>query len=109
MPGPDADEGFVSWSATGQGVADRQVLQEFLGELDRRVVRVKGILRLADAPDRRTVVQGVAGRWELTDDGPWTDGGRAAAPGPDRAARRGARRGGRAGRARARPERDGWR
>jgi G3E family GTPase len=72
-PGPDADEGFVSWSATGQGAADRQVLAEFLGQLDRRVARVKGILRLADAPDRRTVVQGVAGRWELTDDGPWTE------------------------------------
>ena len=71
-PGPSADVGFVTWSATGPGVADRAVLQEFLGQLDRRVIRVKGLVRLADAPGRRTVVQGVAGRWELTDDGPWT-------------------------------------
>jgi G3E family GTPase len=70
-PGLGADEGYVTWSATGRGVADRAVLQEFLQQLDRRVIRVKGLLRLADAPGRRTVVHGVAGRWELTDDGPW--------------------------------------
>jgi G3E family GTPase len=70
-PGLGADEAYVTWSATGRGVADRAVLQEFLQQLDGRVIRVKGLLRLADAPGRRTVVHGVAGRWELTDDGPW--------------------------------------
>jgi G3E family GTPase len=71
-PGFEAGAGYVSWSATGRGVVDRAVLLAFLGRLDRRVVRGKGLVRLADAPGRRTVLQGVAGRWELTDGGPWT-------------------------------------
>jgi G3E family GTPase len=70
-----AGEDYVTWSATGRGTTDRRVLQEFLRQLDPAVVRVKGLVRLADAPGRRTVVQGVAGRWELADDGPWTAAG----------------------------------
>jgi G3E family GTPase len=69
---PAAGEDYVTWSATGRGTADRQVLEEYLRQLDPAVMRVKGLVRLADAPGRRTVVQWVAGRWELTDDGPWT-------------------------------------
>jgi G3E family GTPase len=71
-PGPEAAEGYVTWSATGRGVVDRAALLGFLERLDRRVIRGKGLLRLADAPGRRTVLQGVAGRWELSDGGPWT-------------------------------------
>jgi G3E family GTPase len=67
----DADDNYVTWSATGRGVVQRDVLEAFLRTLDRGIVRVKGIVRLAEAPSRRTVVQGVAGRWELTDGGPW--------------------------------------
>jgi G3E family GTPase len=70
--GPEAAGGYVTWSATGRGVVDRAVLLAFLGQLDRRVIRGKGLLRLADAPGRRTVLQGVAGRWVLTDGGPWS-------------------------------------
>nr|MDQ2876838.1 GTP-binding protein [Actinomycetota bacterium] len=70
-PGGDADDDYVTGSATGRGVVQREVLEAFLRTLDRGIVRVKGIVRLAEAPGRRTVVQGVAGRWELTDDGPW--------------------------------------
>jgi G3E family GTPase len=69
---PDADDDYVTWSATGTGVVDRAALEAFLRELDRGIVRVKGIVRLAEDPARRTVVQGVAGRWELTDGGPWS-------------------------------------
>jgi G3E family GTPase len=67
----DAVDDYVTWSATGRGVVQREVLEAFLRTLDRGIVRVKGIVRLAEAPSRRTVVQGVAGRWELTDGGPW--------------------------------------
>jgi G3E family GTPase len=69
---PDARDDYVTWSATGNGVVRRAALEAFLGELDRGIVRVKGIVRLAEDPARRTVVQGVAGRWELTDGGPWS-------------------------------------
>jgi G3E family GTPase len=69
----DAGDDYVTWSATGRGVVRREALEAFLRALDRGIVRVKGILRLAEAPGRRTVVQGVAGRWELTDDGPWAE------------------------------------
>jgi G3E family GTPase len=68
----DADDDYVTWSATGRGVVRCQVLEAFLRALDPGIVRVKGIVRLAEAPSRRTVVQGVDGRWELTDGGPWT-------------------------------------
>jgi G3E family GTPase len=75
VPGPgtagDADDDYVTWSATGRGVVGRQVLKAFLRSLDPGIVRVKGIVRVAEAPSRRTVVQGVDGRWELTDGGPW--------------------------------------
>ena len=72
-PGPpDAGDDYVTWSATGNGVVRRAALEAFLRELDRGIVRVKGIVRLAEDPGRRTVVQGVAGRWELTDGGPWS-------------------------------------
>ena len=69
----DAGDDYETWSATGRGVVRREALGKFLGTLDRGIVRVKGIVRLADAPSRRTVVQGVAGRWELADGGPWTE------------------------------------
>jgi G3E family GTPase len=74
-PAPEAGEGYVTWSATGSGVVGREAVEEFLEQLDPRVIRVKGLLRLADAPGRRTVVQGVAGRWELTDGGAWAGAG----------------------------------
>ena len=38
------------------------------------ILRGKGILRLADAPDRRTVVHQVGGRLEFSDGGPWATG-----------------------------------
>jgi G3E family GTPase len=73
-PVAEAAEGYVTWSATGRGTVSRAAVEEFLGQLDPAVIRVKGVLRLADAPGRRTVVQGVAGRWELTDGGAWAGG-----------------------------------
>jgi G3E family GTPase len=69
----DAGDDYVTWSATGRGVVRREALEAFLRTLDSGIVRVKGIVRLAEAPSRRTVVQGVAGRWELTDGGPWAE------------------------------------
>ncbi|HEY6481392.1 MAG TPA: GTP-binding protein [Streptosporangiaceae bacterium] len=71
-PGRDAGDDYVTGSATGRGVIPRADLEAFLRALDPGIARVKGIVRLAEAPARRTVVQGVAGRWELTDGGPWS-------------------------------------
>ena len=71
--GSDAGDDYVTWSATGHGVVRREVLEAFLRTLDRGIVRVKGVVRLAEAPGRRTVLQGVAGQWELTDGGPWAE------------------------------------
>jgi G3E family GTPase len=70
---PAADADYVSWSATGRDAVDRAALEAFLRQLAPGIVRVKGLVRVADAPARRTVVHAVAGRWELADDGPWAE------------------------------------
>lgn len=62
-----------TWSATGDRPVDTTALRRLLGSLPGPVVRAKGVLRTAEAPDRRTVVQLAAGRLELHDDGPWVD------------------------------------
>jgi G3E family GTPase len=67
----DAGDDYATGSATGHGVVPRTDLEAFLRSLDPRIARVKGIVRLAESPARRTVVQGVAGHWDLTDGGPW--------------------------------------
>jgi G3E family GTPase len=37
------------------------------------VLRAKGIVRFADAPDRRSIVHMVGRRIDVSDGGPWTD------------------------------------
>lgn len=72
--GPHAEH--HSWSGETDIAVDRQALEAALDALDpAEVVRVKGVVRLADSPDRRTLVQTVGRRRELTDDGAW--------PGPE--------------------------
>jgi len=62
-----------AWAGESAVPVDRGALEAALDALDAGVVRVKGVVRLAGAPDRRTVVQVVGRRRELTDDGPWPD------------------------------------
>nr|WP_275402707.1 GTP-binding protein [Streptomyces sp. SID10853] len=71
---PDA-HGTVhrSASVTGAGPVDRSALLAALRELPVSVVRLKGVVRCADSPRARTVVQYAGGRLEVTTDGDWRD------------------------------------
>lgn len=68
--GPHAEH--HAWSGESDVPVDRDALETALDALDAtEVVRVKGVVRLTDSPARRTLVQVVGRRRELTDDGPW--------------------------------------
>lgn len=63
---------------TATWVADEPLRRDdviaFVGLLPTGAVRAKGVLRLREAPDRRTVLQVVGRRFELVDAGPWQPG-----------------------------------
>jgi len=65
---------YVTVSLTLDQPVARGSLASFLEELPSGVVRAKGILRLDESPDRRTVVHRVATRSGITTDLPWPDG-----------------------------------
>ncbi|MDP1747936.1 MAG: GTP-binding protein [Reyranella sp.] len=69
---PSSDT-FASWSYTWPEPVDRDVLLAMLREAPGEVLRAKGIVRFADAPDRRSVVHLVGRRLEVGDEGPWGD------------------------------------
>ena len=52
----------------------RERLERLLDDLPDGVLRVKGILRLEESPDRRTVVHRVATRCGIITDADWPDG-----------------------------------
>ncbi|MFG2522321.1 CobW family GTP-binding protein [Streptomyces sp. NPDC048527] len=62
-----------SSSVTGAGPVDRDALLATLEQLPGSVVRLKGVVRCADTPQVRTVVQYAAGRLSVTTDGSWQD------------------------------------
>ncbi|MFO1085423.1 MAG: GTP-binding protein [Reyranellaceae bacterium] len=66
-------DGFASWSYEWPGMVEREGVLALLRDA-RGVLRAKGILRFADAPDRRTIMHGVGSRLEFSDGGPWCDG-----------------------------------
>lgn len=68
--GPD----YVTASVTFDHPIDRAALERFLDGLPAGVLRVKGIVQLADDPDRRTVVHRVASRRALSAEGAWRSG-----------------------------------
>ena len=68
---PGSHAAHHAWSGATYAPVDRAALEAALDALGPAVVRVKGVVRLADALDRRTVVQVVGRRRELTDDGSW--------------------------------------
>lgn len=68
------DHDYVSASMTLDRPLARDVLERYLDGLPEGVVRVKGIVRLEESPDQRTVVHRVASRRVLTTDGHWPDG-----------------------------------
>ena len=71
-----ADHGrdYVSVSLTLDQPVRRPALEHLLDELPAGVLRAKGILRLTESPDRRTVVHRVAARRSIITGGAWPDG-----------------------------------
>ena len=63
---------YVTVSLTLDQPVQREALERLLDDLPGGVVRAKGILRLAESPDRRTVVHRVATRRAITTDGAWS-------------------------------------
>jgi G3E family GTPase len=66
------DEAFRSWSYEWAEPVDRETLLALLRDA-RDVLRAKGIVRFADAPDRRSIVHMVGRRIDIEEDGPWRD------------------------------------
>ncbi|MGE0881084.1 MAG: GTP-binding protein [Acidimicrobiia bacterium] len=67
------DTTFASWSHVTREVVASERLATLLATAPPDVVRMKGIVRTAEAPNRRTVVHRVGSRSEITDGGPWRD------------------------------------
>lgn len=66
-------DGFASWSYDWTGTIERDSVLALLRDA-KGVLRAKGIMRFADAPERRTIVHRVGSRLEISDGGPWCDG-----------------------------------
>jgi G3E family GTPase len=75
--GESADErtadSFASWSYEWPEPVERETVLAMLRDA-AGVLRAKGIVRFADAPDRRSVVHLVGRRLDVSDAGPWSDG-----------------------------------
>jgi G3E family GTPase len=65
---------YVSVHAIFERPLGRERLEAFLDALPPGVLRVKGIVPLAETPDRRTVVHRVASRRTITTEGRWSEG-----------------------------------
>ncbi|HTR88074.1 MAG TPA: GTP-binding protein [Reyranella sp.] len=64
-------DAFRSWSYEWQEPVERAALLKMMR--DSAVLRGKGIVRFADAPDRRSIVHLVGKRLDVAEDGPWSD------------------------------------
>jgi G3E family GTPase len=62
---------FRRWSLTTRQAVDRAALLDALRAMPSGVLRAKGILRFADAPLERSVVQMVGRRIDIRAGGPW--------------------------------------
>lgn len=68
------DDEYVATSMVLESPIERRALEDLLDGLPAGVLRVKGIVQLADSPEQRTVVHQVASRRKLSREGPWRDG-----------------------------------
>jgi len=68
-----ADTEFVSGSYVNDEPLQRQAFENFLTEMPESILRAKGILYLADQPEKRMIFQQVGRRWSLTPEHPWSD------------------------------------
>ena len=66
-----ADDVYRSWSYVGKRPLMRPQFERFVTGLPESVLRAKGVLYLADEPDRQTIFQLVGQRWSLTPGRPW--------------------------------------
>jgi G3E family GTPase len=75
---PPPSDRFASWAYQWPEPVERADLLAMLREAPGEILRAKGIVRFADAPDRRAVVHLVGRRLDVSDEGPWgdTDGSR---------------------------------
>ena len=69
---PPSDR-FASWSYTWPEPVERDALLAMLRAAPGEILRAKGIVRFADAPERRSVIHMVGRRLEVGDEGPWGD------------------------------------
>lgn len=65
------DPTYDTWSFTCDEPLDGDAVRTFAAGLPEGIIRGKGILRLREAPERRTVFQLVGRRWSLKPDEPW--------------------------------------
>jgi G3E family GTPase len=71
---PPSDR-FASWSYEWAEPVQRDAVLAMLREAPGEILRAKGIVRFADAPDRRSILHVVGRRLEIADGGPWGDTG----------------------------------
>lgn len=73
-PGDGATvDAFASWSYEWPEPVERADLLAMLREAPGEILRAKGIVCFADAPDRRSAVHLVGRRLDVSDEGPWGD------------------------------------
>ena len=72
--GERADEHYRTWSREWPEPLDRDEFDSLIESLSAGTIRVKGIVRFADEPDERVIVQRVRTRMTCTADGPWRSG-----------------------------------
>lgn len=70
----DHGDECLSVSLTIEEPVPQEQLDRFLDQLPSGVLRVKGLLRLNDSPECRTVLQAVANRRRISTAGPWVEG-----------------------------------
>jgi G3E family GTPase len=70
--GGASSDSFASWSYEWHDPVDRRTVLDML--VGARLLRAKGIVCFADAPERRFVVHQVGRRLRITDEGPWQGG-----------------------------------
>ena len=67
----DHEHQFDSLSFTVDEALDRERLHELFESLPKSLLRAKGVLNLAEEPERPTIYQRVGARWSYTTAEPW--------------------------------------
>lgn len=70
--GGSPNDAFRSWSYEWAEPVDREMLLAMLRDA-KDVLRAKGVVRFADAPQAKSIVHMVGRRIDVTEDGPWTE------------------------------------